>query len=71
MDKIVRAPEDALTVHTEGVVEAKTVTPVFEGVVAAVTVCVPAASPNTTPTGLLPKLNASGATKFTVAEFKE
>jgi hypothetical protein len=70
-DKIVRAPEDELTVQTKGVVEAKTVCPVFRGEVAAVTECVPAGSPNTTPTGLVPKLKASGATRFTVAEFKE
>ena len=71
MAKIVRAPEEEFTEQINGVAEANTVCPVFKGEVAAVTECVPAASPSTTPTGLLPKLNASGATKFTVAELGE
>ena len=39
------APDEALTVHTEGVVEAKTIVPVLAGDEVAVTEWVPAASP--------------------------
>ena len=69
--KTVRAPDDEFTVQIKGVAVAKTIVPVFNGEVVAVTECVPAGSPRTRPTGRLPKLKLRGATRFTVAEFDE
>jgi hypothetical protein len=69
--KIVRAPDDEFTVQIDGVAELKTISPVFEGEVSALTECVPAGSPRTMPTGFVPKLRLSGATGFTVAELEE
>ena len=69
--KIVNAPDAEFTVQIKGVNEPKTIVPVFDGDVVAETECVPAGSPSTTPTGLLPKLKLSGATRFTVAELEE
>jgi hypothetical protein len=49
------APEDALTVHTVEVVEAKVIVPVFAGDEVALTECVPTDSPYVTPVGEVPK----------------
>jgi len=49
------APVEELTVHTAGVVEAKTMDPVFAGDEVAITECVPTDSPYVTPVGEVPK----------------
>ena len=69
--KNVREPDDGFTAQIDGVAEAKIICPVFDGEVVALTECVPAGSPSTTPTGRLPKAKLSGATRLTVAEVEE
>jgi len=67
----VRLPDVASTEQIELDVDAKTICPIFVGVVEAVTACVPGASPIWTPTGALPKVKTSGIRSLTVAEDEE